>query len=155
MYDGGKIIAGLIIGVGLLMSPFFFNLGKAAKAPTPELTEKAREAGQCVAPKPYMQAWHMQLLDEWRHTVVREELRYTGEESGDLPTRLLSDMREILSGNTDAFYDAGAEKIYYKSLQTTCLDCHDNKSQFCDQCHEYVGLDPYCWDCHIEPKENM
>jgi hypothetical protein len=67
------------------------------------------------------------LLDEWRHTVVRDGERY---------------------------YKAKNGKVYYKSLQTTCLDCHSNKSKFCDQCHNYVGMVPYCWTCHIEPKEN-
>ena len=155
MYDGGKIIAGLIIGVGLLMSPFFFNWGSAARAPVLELTEKAKEAGQCVASTSYMQLWHMQLLDEWRDTVVREGLRFTGPESGDLPTRLLGGMREFITGDTPQFYAAETEKVYYKSLQMTCMDCHSNKSRFCDQCHDYVGVTPACWDCHIAPKENM
>ena len=44
MYDGGKIIAGLIIGVGLLAFPFWPSAGKyTAKAPEPQLTEKAKE----------------------------------------------------------------------------------------------------------------
>ena len=127
MYDGGKIIIGLIIGVGLLLSPFIYDAGKAAKAPDPELTAKAKEAKECVAETSYMKSSHMHLLDEWRHTVVRDGERY---------------------------YKAKNGKVYYKSLQTTCLDCHSNKSKFCDQCHDYVGIDPYCWTCHIEPKEN-
>ncbi len=155
MYDGGKIVAGLIIVVGLLMSPFFFNWGSAEKAPVLELTEKAKEAGQCVASTPYMQLWHMQLLDEWRHTVVREGLRYTGQESEDLPTRILGGLREFMTGDMPQFYEADSGKVYYKSLQMTCMDCHSNKSRFCDQCHDYVGVTPQCWDCHIAPKENM
>jgi len=127
MYDGGKIIIGLIIGVGLLLSPFIYDAGKAAKAPDPELTAKAKEAKECVAETSYMKSSHMQLLDEWRNTVVRDGERY---------------------------YKAKNGKVYYKSLQTTCLDCHSNKSKFCDQCHDYIGIDPYCWTCHIEPKEN-
>jgi len=112
MYDGGKIIIGLIVGVGLFLSPFIYDAGKAAKAPDPELTAKAKEAKECV---------------KWRHTVVRDGERY---------------------------YKAKNGKAYYKSLQTTCLDCHSNKSKFCDQCHNYVGMVPYCWTCHIVPKEN-
>ena len=72
MYDGGKIIAGLIIGVGLFLFPFYYNAGKAAKAPDPELTPKAKEAKVCVMEKSYMTANHFSLLDEWRHTVVRD-----------------------------------------------------------------------------------
>ena len=127
MYDGGKIIIGLIIGVGLLLSPFIYDAGKAAKAPDPELTAKAKEAKECVEETAYMKSSHMHLLDEWRQTVVRDGERY---------------------------YKAKNGKVYYKSLQTTCLDCHSNKSKFCDQCHDYIGMDPYCWTCHIEPKEN-
>lgn len=127
MYDGGKIIAGLIIGIGLLLFPLFYNGLKAAKAPDPELTAKAEEAKQCIEPKPFMKTQHMKILDEWRSEVVRDAERY---------------------------YEASSGKIYYKSLQVTCMDCHSNKSKFCDQCHNYLGVSPYCWDCHIEPKEN-
>jgi len=127
MYDGGKIIIGLIIGLGFFISPFIYDAGKAAKAPEPQLTPKAKEAKSCVRDISYMKTSHMQLLDEWRHTVVRDAERYYKSPSG---------------------------KVYYKSLQVTCLDCHSNKTKFCDQCHDYMGEDPYCWDCHIEPKEN-
>ena len=126
MYDGGKIIAGLIIGIGLFLFPFYYNAGKAAKAPDPELTPKAKEAKVCVMDKAYMTANHFSLLDEWRHTAVRDADRYFTAENGT---------------------------VYYKSLQVTCMDCHSNKSKFCDQCHNYMGIAPYCWECHIEPEE--
>jgi len=55
MYDGGKIIAGLIIGVGLLVYPFWPSAGKyTTKAPEPQLTEKAKEAKECVAETSFM-----------------------------------------------------------------------------------------------------
>jgi hypothetical protein len=127
MYDGGKIIVGLIIGIGLFMSPFFYNAGKAAKAPNPELTEKAKEAKTCMRDKDYMTSSHFTMLDNWRHEVVRSNERYYKRADGE---------------------------IFYKSLQLTCLDCHSNKTKFCDQCHNYMSVDPYCWDCHLEPKEN-
>ena len=45
-------------------------------------------------------------------------------------------------------------KTYNMSLSNTCMDCHDNKAEFCDRCHDYASVRPYCWDCHIEnPKE--
>jgi hypothetical protein len=128
MYDGGKIITGLVIGVGLLLFPVFYNAGKAAKAPEAVLTEKAKAAQQCVEPISFMQTEHMKMLDEWRQSVVRDDQRY---------------------------YKSSGGKVYYKGLQTTCMDCHSNKSKFCDQCHDYMGVDPYCWECHIEPKENQ
>ena len=37
------------------------------------------------------------------------------------------------------------------SLTNTCLGCHSNKAQFCDQCHNYLEVTPYCWDCHVDP----
>ncbi len=126
MYDGGKIIAGLVIGIGLLLAPFFYDAGKAAKPPDPQLTPKAREAKQCVTTTSYMRSSHFNLLDEWRQRVVRENKRFFTSPNG---------------------------KIYYESLQATCMDCHSNKSKFCDQCHNYLNVVPYCWDCHIEPEE--
>jgi hypothetical protein len=126
MYDGGKIITGLIIGLAFFIIPIWMNLGKAAKAPELELTEKAKAAGSCVADTSYMKASHFSLLDKWRHEVVRD---------------------------ADRFYKSKSGKIYYKSLQVTCMDCHSNKSKFCDQCHNYMSVKPYCWDCHLEPKE--
>lgn len=127
MYNGGKIIAGLIIGIGLLLAPFFYNAGTDAGGPNPQLSEKAKEAGQCVAAASYMKSSHFSLLDEWRHTAVRQNERYYKSQNG---------------------------KTYYKSLQKTCLDCHSNKSKFCDQCHNYLNVAPFCWDCHIAPEEN-
>jgi len=127
MYDGGKIIVGLLICLGFFLSPFFYNAGKAAKAPDPQLTETAKEAQTCVMSKDYMTTSHFALLDKWRHTVVRDGERYFKGENG---------------------------KIYYKSLQVTCLKCHANKSKFCDQCHNYMDVKPYCWDCHLDPKES-
>jgi hypothetical protein len=128
MYDGGKIITGLVIGVGLLLFPVFYNAGKAAKAPVPELTAKAKAAQQCVQAKSFMRTEHMKVLDQWRTEVVRQDVWY---------------------------YKGAGGKTYYMSLQATCLDCHSNKTKFCDQCHNYMGVAPYCWDCHIAPKENQ
>lgn len=126
MFDGGKIITGLIIGLGLLLFPFFYNAGTAAKAPVRELTPEAKKAKVCVEDKAFMVASHFTLLDEWRNTVVRDEERY---------------------------YKGSDGKVYYKSLQVTCMECHWNKTKFCDQCHNYLQVVPFCWDCHIEPKE--
>jgi hypothetical protein len=40
------------------------------------------------------------------------------------------------------------------SLQNSCMKCHSNKKEFCDKCHNYVAVKPYCWSCHIAPKED-
>lgn len=127
LYNKNLVIGGLIIFAVLATFPFWFNHGKAAPAPTPELTEKAKAAKVCVRPTAYMKAEHMQLLDVWRDTVVRDGIRTYVNEDG---------------------------KAFNMSLSNTCLDCHSNKEKFCDVCHNYASVDPYCWDCHIEnPKE--
>jgi hypothetical protein len=99
------------------------------KTPAPEvvLTAKAKEAKVCVRDKAYMKANHMQLLDEWRDTVVRKAERIYVSPNG---------------------------KEYNMSLSNTCLDCHSNYTEFCERCHQYASIEPYCWDCHINnPKE--
>ncbi len=160
MYDGWKIILGLIIGLGLFLSPMLYdNIGGTdLKAPVPELTDKAKNEGQCVAPKPYMTAWHMQMLDNWRHEVVRDGKRYFDTNENlwwdySLDASLLEKWRRLTT-NADTHNTGQPGKTYYKSLQVTCMECHSNKSKFCDECHNYMGVTPYCWDCHIEPKEN-
>jgi hypothetical protein len=127
MYDRGKIVTGIVIGLALFLFPFYYNAGGAKKAPEPVLTDKAKEAKLCIEPKEYMRTNHMKVLDTWREDVVRTAQRTT--QSAD-------------------------NKTYLMSLQSTCMDCHSNKTKFCDQCHNYLGVAPYCWDCHIAPKEN-
>jgi hypothetical protein len=71
-----------------------------------------------------MRAEHMQILDLWREVVVRGGQRTYTNPKG---------------------------KEFVMSLSNTCLDCHSNKADFCDKCHNYASVRPYCWDCHIEP----
>jgi hypothetical protein len=123
MKDKKKILAGLAIFVAAITFPFWYNMGKAAPAPKVELTEKAKAAEKCVMPTDYMKAEHMQLLDVWRHKVVR---------------------------NAERMFVNPEGKLYNMSLSNTCLDCHSNKEQFCDRCHDYASVRPYCWDCHID-----
>lgn len=128
MFDGGKIITLLVIFLVLLFFPLWYQKGKTVGAPEPELSAKAKEAGKCIESKEFMTKEHMKLLDKWRMEAVRD-------------------------GNI--YYTSTEGKTYYKSLQVTCLDCHSNKSKFCDKCHNYAGVNPFCWDCHIAPKESM
>jgi len=129
MYDKNKIVAGLVIFVAIVTFPFWYNLGKATSAPEPKLSEKAKAAKECVVPKVDMKQEHMQILDLWRDTVVRDANRA---------------------------YKTGNGKTFNMSLSTgedSCMGCHENKAEFCDKCHNYASVDPYCWDCHIAPKE--
>ena len=129
MYDKGKVVIGLCIFFVLVTFPLWYNHLKAAPAPEPKLVGKAAKAGQeCVEAKAYMKTEHMLVLDIWRDTVVRNAKRVYVNESG---------------------------KEFEMSLTNTCLDCHTEKAEFCDKCHDYASVTPYCWDCHIDPKEKM
>lgn len=126
MYDSGKIITGLIIFVGLFTSPIWYNLSQgkeALKEPNLILPTKENQK-ECIRSTEYMRSYHMEMLNDWRYEVVREGKRSFVSSTG---------------------------KIFNMSLTKTCLNCHSDKAQFCDQCHNYVGVSPYCWECHLEP----
>lgn len=133
IYDKKNILVGLMIFIGLATFPLWFNHLKAAPPPeikldTPVIEKMAQK--QCILPKEEMRTGHMQLLNDWRTEVVR---------------------------NGKRMYVAADGKTYEMSLQNECMRCHSNKSQFCDSCHNYAGLKtgstPYCWTCHVAPKE--
>ncbi len=125
MYDAGKIIVGLVIFVGLMTYPFWSSPGRPTPLPQVELTAEAKAAKECVEGTEFMRSTHMQLLNEWRDQTVREGMRiYTG------------------SGG----------RQYAVSLSNTCMQCHYNKENFCDRCHNYASVRPYCWDCHFVPE---
>ena len=132
IYDSGKVITGIVVLLGVVGFSFFYDLGKAAKAPEPEITTPAiqgmPEAERvCVEPKAYMRANHMKLLNQWRDQVVRKGKRE---------------------------YVGFSKKKYTMSLQNTCMECHSNYDNFCNRCHTYSGITPYCWNCHVnKPKE--
>ena len=117
MYDASKIVAGLAVFVVLATSPLWYNALNAASPEAPALQQPTNGSTECVEETGYMRANHMDLLDTWRDTVVREDVRtYTSE----------------------------AGKDYTMSLSDTCLDCHSNKEKFCDACHTYSAVTPYC-----------
>lgn len=124
MYNANKIISGLIIFLGLVTFPFWSNIGRAAYE-RPELKLPALEK-KCVEPKEWIRSEHMRLLNDWRDLAVRDN------------TRLYTNM---------------AEKAFDMSLTKTCLSsqCHANKAEFCDRCHDALAVSPSCWDCHVVP----
>lgn len=123
MYNSGKIIPGLIIFVLFITIPIWYNLGDAGDPPKPELPKDSKT---CVLPAAEMRAEHMKLLNVWRDEVLR-------------------------TGDRASFEIEG--KQYQKSLMLTCMKCHTSKKKFCDECHEYASVKPYCWDCHLAPVE--
>ncbi len=125
MYDSGKIIIGLLLFFGLIASPIWYNLASGKGSYKPDIKIVTTEK-QCVAPTPYMRTSHMDLVYSWRDLVVRENHRS---------------------------YNSFTGRQYDMSLTGTCLNCHSNKTEFCDKCHSFVGEAPFCWDCHVVPKE--
>lgn len=125
MYGGGRVILGLVIFVGLMTFPMWYNIGGARQLPNPE---KPKGYKECVETTQYMRTSHMVLLNDWRDDVVRESGARTGE--------------------TATF---GHE--YKRSLQNGCMMCHSDKKKFCDECHNYTAVKPYCWDCHFVREE--
>jgi hypothetical protein len=73
-----------------------------------------------------MRSSHMDLLNAWRDDVVRR---------------------------ADRVWVGPHGKEYDKSLSLTCMGCHSNKAEFCDRCHNYASVNPYCWECHVAPGE--
>ena len=134
LYNGGLIITGIVIFLGLVFFPFYYNIGKVNAKPEPKLDTpviKAWEAKygkkECIESRHFMRREHMVLLNNWRDAVVRENNRqYRSETSG---------------------------KQFKMSLQNECMNCHSSKKNFCDECHTYMSVKPFCWDCHIQPKE--
>lgn len=126
MYDANKVIAGIIVFLVFVTSPFWLNIGNSGAMPQLELPQD--KSLKCVEDAKHMRANHMQLLDEWRVENIRH-----GERVLELPDG----------------------KKFSKSLSTkddSCLGCHKDKKKFCDRCHEYVGVNPYCFSCHVTPE---
>ncbi|MBN2326982.1 MAG: sulfate reduction electron transfer complex DsrMKJOP subunit DsrJ [Candidatus Omnitrophica bacterium] len=126
MYDKEKIIPGIIVFLVLVTFPVWYNLafGSGNGAPEPQIVSQNEK---CVESKDYMRTQHMDLLNQWRDAVVRQGYR---------------------------MYRTADGALVEMSLTNTCLQCHPNKTQFCDECHNYMAVKPYCWDCHIAPMEN-
>lgn len=124
MRDRGLVVAGLGVMLGLLTFPIWYNSAAGTSSAAPEL-QKPVKGDRCIYPTEYMRASHMEVLVGWRDEVVRNGKRLV-----------------TVDGRT-----------YNMSLSGTCLDCHSDKAEFCDKCHNYAGVSPYCWDCHVDPSE--
>jgi [DsrC]-trisulfide reductase subunit J len=128
MYDAPKVIVGILIFLIIVTLPIWYNAA-CSKCPSemPEVVIlTADEPGRdtCVMETGYMKTNHMDVLNVWRNDVIRDGDRIFVAEDG---------------------------RKFQKSLTNTCMDCHSNKEQFCDQCHTALSVDPYCWTCHLTP----
>jgi hypothetical protein len=125
IYDADKIVPGVLLFLVVLSLPLLYTIATGKVDEVPELKIVTAEK-DCIESTEYMRKEHMNLLkSQWRETVVRTGIR----------TYISSDGKE-----------------YAMSLSQTCLGCHSNKEQFCDQCHNYLGIKPTCWNCHNIPE---
>ena len=115
----------IITGLIIFTGLMTFPIWRGVAGNVPKL-EKPTMSRDCVADIEYMRTSHMQLLDHWRDAVLRDGDRAMVTVDG---------------------------KQYKKSLMLGCMKCHSDKKKFCDQCHTYASVKPYCWDCHYVPKD--
>lgn len=134
IYNKGPIFLGILVFLAIALFPFYNNFGKVNAKPelkldTPAIQEWEKQHGkkECVEPKEWMRGEHMVLLNNWRDSVVRDYNR--------------------------GYISDASHKRFNMSLQNECMRCHSNKKKFCDECHNYMAVKPFCWDCHIQPKE--
>lgn len=145
MYDASKVIPGIIVFVLVVTFPVWYALGKTSNPPDndAELNLLREEGKMCIEDREYMRAQHMNLLDEWRNAAVRDGQR--------------------------TYISVDEELAYEISLTNTCLECHgDGKAasvgtltesaidelpqpDFCLSCHDYAGVEPDCFSCHLQP----
>ena len=134
IYNGGPIFLGILVFLAIALFPFYSNFGKVNAKPEPKTDtpaiieyEKVNGKKECIESKEWMRGEHMQILNQWRDSVVRDDNRgYISTSNG---------------------------KRWNMSLQNGCMNCHANKKKFCDECHNYMAVKPFCWDCHLAPVE--
>jgi len=135
MRDRPLILGGLAVFLALVTLPVWYNLAQGTLPRGPDLKLPAGQK-ECVAPIAYMKSSHMQLLIDWREGLVRNNTRTVTAYNG---------------------------KQYDASLTRTCLQrCHapqppgtaarTSQADFCGKCHDYAGVTPACWNCHVEMK---
>ncbi|AEA47686.1 sulfate reduction electron transfer complex DsrMKJOP subunit DsrJ [Archaeoglobus veneficus] len=122
MYNAKYVIAGIIVFLAIMTSPMWYNLASGEVTP-PELATPKGE--HCVEDAKWMEANHMELLKEWRTINIRDgQLIYISKAYGEP----------------------------YETTIYQCWECHESKAEFCDKCHEYTGVKPYCFECHNTPE---
>lgn len=140
MYDGPKIIIGIIIFLGVVTFPFYYNAYSSSVKGNNLMNPSELKGGDNDLHPPLpgekkqrtlkdMRSNHMKILYKWRDQVIRHDDRKSG-----------------------------------KGLQLSCTLCHARKQEnvikapgmpkiSCEGCHSYTGVQLYCWDCHFDSKE--
>lgn len=125
MKDKKLIILGLVVFFLVLSLPVWLAIGTPATGPELVLPKDYK---QCVADTDWMRKSHPSLLYDWRDEVVRNNKRTYRAEDG---------------------------REFSMSLSNECLRCHEDRVKFCDQCHNYMGVNPACWDCHTTAEDRV
>jgi len=133
MSDKGKIGAGLAIFVLLAAFPIWYGLVFGG-GPSLPVREPPKYGSHSIEKD--MVAKHMDILNQWRHAVVRGDGGQLYHESTDFP----GERHEM-------------------SLTKTCMKCHGkdtraNGTISCSECHAYANVRLRCWDCHVDEKGN-
>ena len=116
MYKGGRIIASLIIFVGLFTIPFFYNMGKANAGPEIDAQQLANL--QSIEPSINMLADHPQLFNQWRNQFVQNgQTVYINSEGKAIDINL-----EKLVGDPTNQFCVSCHN--YTAVKPTCWDCH-------------------------------
>ncbi|AFQ43618.1 sulfate reduction electron transfer complex DsrMKJOP subunit DsrJ [Desulfosporosinus meridiei] len=117
MYKGGRIIASLVIFVGIFTIPFFYNLGKANAGP--EIDAKQLADFQSIEPSVNMIANHPQMFNQWRDELVRNgKTVYVNSEGKEIDISI-----ENLEG-ADPSGQFCVSCHDYTAVEPTCWDCH-------------------------------
>lgn len=129
MQGAGKNVAAVAIFFLIIALPHLINLvyAKAWVGPTEDTPRiQAMADKECIEAEGWMRRNHMTLLLSWRDEALRDSHR---------------------------IYENGRGERYDISLMRTCLGCHSNRAEFCDRCHEFAAVEPYCWQCHYAPEQ--
>jgi len=117
MYKGGKIIASLIIFVGLFTIPFFYNMGKANAGP--EVDAQQLEKLKSIEPSINMIAEHPQLFNQWRDEFVRNgQTVYVNSQGKEINISI----EELEGSDPSSQFCVSCHD--YTAVKPTCWDCH-------------------------------
>lgn len=164
MYDGGKIITGLIIFIALTTFPFYCNIGKTVARPEPEAIRNVDIMPWYHIPVKKWRSSHMNIINSG--AVTKENClpchyepekfcnkchEYVGVKgifpSGKNARQLLS--LEIVEGlePTPDHIPIGDwrtkhdEAIIFRKVSIdTCYLCHSEPDKFCNRCHKNAGV---------------
>src|SRR5512143_4142814 len=114
LYDVSKTSNRILVFAAIAAFPVYYNIGRVNAKPepkvdTPAIQEWEKQYGkkECVESKEFMRTEHMQLINLWRDSVVRDMNRQ--------------------------YISTSNHKKFNMSLQNGCMQCHSNKKKFSDE----------------------